>query len=262
LFGGPEPTGTANGSHDENIPSSLGPSLRSLSIFALYPAFPGASTLQTADVYLNQICYSREKLEITKLDFHMILAHEGQAQEGLDMLCTFIEQKINGSLVQFLNLGVLIFDEMGASFEKLATSLSAFSTLKFLVLHLLPWTDDMNDASFMRLTCEHAEAFIVMMLESVVSTKLQTVFFMVESVPEVKDLVSLNWAAFGKSLTRPEYVNLASVALDCTGKTSEWAEDAIPCMEVHVRKHIPPHIALTVGGITPTGPISLDSNAL
>ncbi|KAH8826450.1 hypothetical protein DL96DRAFT_1608012, partial [Flagelloscypha sp. PMI_526] len=233
VFGWVEPTTDNSDSLEESTPSSIGPSLKDINISALYPAFPGASTLQTMGIYLHQVCYSREKLEILKFVFHIALETEGQAQEAVDMLGTFIEQQMDGSVVRFVNINLMIFDDAGASFGKLARSISTLSNLEFLVLTLLPLTE--GNSSFMRGTCERAEAFVLMMLESVVSNKLQTVFFMADSVSEVKDLASFNWAAFGKALARPEYANLESVVLDCTGKPGEWVEEAIPCLEMHVR---------------------------
>ena len=108
-----------------------------------------------------------------------------------------------------------------------------------------------------------AKAFIMMLLESISSYSLETVFFMVGNVSDVKDLTFLDWARVGKALLRPNYATLNSVTLDCTGNmmANEWVEEAIPWLNVHVRNHIPPHIAVNVAGIGPAGMVTMSQKA-
>ncbi|KAH8826464.1 hypothetical protein DL96DRAFT_1681520 [Flagelloscypha sp. PMI_526] len=235
---------------------SLGASVKDLNISALYRAFSGASAVQTLNTYLHQVCHSMQRLQITTFQLHVGLTRRGKVQEGLDFLAKFIDEKLDPSLLSFLRLNVLISVPLPISFDNLAMSVSRLSNLNYLLLCLVPMPWERPFDIFMRGRCEHNREFIMMMLNSVSSSKLHTMFFLVDEVRKIEDLVFYDWKAIGNALLRPEYANLETVAFDCTGKADGWVEEAVTWLDTHVRKHIPSRIALGVGGVNSTTPIS------
>ncbi|KAH8822381.1 hypothetical protein DL96DRAFT_1559999 [Flagelloscypha sp. PMI_526] len=206
------------------------------------------------NTYLYHLYRSTEKLHLVDFHCHIALARHGEAQEGFDLLATFIAERIDAPGLRFLNLNLMIFDDTDSSFDQLGTSISALSNLEFLMLTLPPFMEDAEGPS------ARAKAFIMMVLESVSSHQLEAIFFMVGAVSQVKALAVFDWTAVGKALRRPNYANLISVGLDCMGNmtANEWAEEAIPWLNAHVRNHIPPHIALNISGIGPAGLITIN----
>ncbi|KAH8826469.1 hypothetical protein DL96DRAFT_1608059, partial [Flagelloscypha sp. PMI_526] len=239
-----------------SAPSSLGTSVKDLKFSALYPAFPDASTVQTLNSHLHQVCRSKERLQITTFQLHLALERAGEVQEGLDFLADFIDEKLESSLLSFLFLNVMIFVGSEMSFDKLAMSVSRLSNWKYLFLCTFPLAKNMQDNVFMRRLCERNRSSLMMMLNSVSSTRLNTVFFLVDSVRNVEELGFFDWKAIGNALLRPEYANLESVAFDCTGKADSWVLEIVTWLDTHVREHIPSHIVLGVGGVNLSGPIS------
>ncbi|KAH8822382.1 hypothetical protein DL96DRAFT_1620867 [Flagelloscypha sp. PMI_526] len=181
--------------------------------------------MQTINTYLYQVCHTAERLQLANFHCHLAL-ETGEPQDGVDLLATFIDKKIDGSVLQFLNLHLLIFHENGASLEKLGKAVSALSNLEYLMLTIPPVTKQTHERS----PYSHAKIFVLMLLESISSSRLRTVFFMVGAIPKVKDLIFLDWAAIGRALLRPNYANLESIMADCTGnlKADEWADKSVP----------------------------------
>ncbi|KAH8826475.1 hypothetical protein DL96DRAFT_1608070 [Flagelloscypha sp. PMI_526] len=150
----------------------------------------------------------------------------------------------------------MIFVDCDMSFDKLAMSISRLSNLKYLILCPFPLAKQLQDNLFMRRHCERNRSFLMMMLNSVSSTRLNAVFFLVDTVRNVEDLGFFDWKGIGIALFRPEYASVESVAFDCTGKADSWVLEMVTWLDTHVREHIPSHIVLGVGGVNLSGPIS------
>ncbi|KAH8826461.1 hypothetical protein DL96DRAFT_1608035, partial [Flagelloscypha sp. PMI_526] len=245
----------------QSDPSSLGTSVKDLNFSASNPAFPGASTVQTLNTYLKQVCHSKERLQITTFQFHVGIEHAGEVQGGLDILANFIDEKLDRSILSFLYLNAAIYAEYEGSFGingKLANSISSLSNLEYLLLRPFPLMKNLqhHGSSSLRTQCENNRAFVMMMLNNVSSTRLKTALFLLDSVLNVEDLEFFDWAAIGNTLCRPDSANLESVAFDCTGKGDWWVEKLVAWLGIHVREHIPPHIVLGVGSVDSTGSTS------
>ncbi|KAH8826460.1 hypothetical protein DL96DRAFT_1806275 [Flagelloscypha sp. PMI_526] len=238
------------------LPLSFGASVKDLNFSALYPAFLGASTVQTLETHLHRVCNSKRRLQITTFQFHVALERFGEVQQGIDFLAKFISEKLDRSLLSFLCLNVMIFVRYQRDFDDLARSVARLSKLENILLCLIPPRRELENNAFVKRQSQHNRAFIMMMLNSVSSTRLNTVFFLVDSVHNAEDLRFFDWEAIGSILLRPEYAGLESVAFDCTGKTDEWVEEAVTWLDTNVSGHIPPHIVLGVGGVTLTSLIS------
>ncbi|KAH8795145.1 hypothetical protein DL96DRAFT_1294727 [Flagelloscypha sp. PMI_526] len=120
----------------------------------------------------------------------------------------------------------MIFVTYQRDFDDLARSVSRLSKLENLLLCLIPPRRELENNAF---------------VQSLSSTRLNTVFFLVDSVHNAEDLGFFDWEAIGNVLLRPEYAGLESVAFDCTGKTDEWVEEAVTWLETNVSGHSTTH---------------------